>query len=90
MPEASGNEAPPPVLSGRLTMFGYLSCPECGVAVQAARLATAEHDCSAERRIAHQMLRARLGIERLEHDLARWLETPRGRFAAFLARRSAR
>jgi len=38
-------------------MFGYRSCPECGVAVQAARLATAEHDCSAERRIAHQLLR---------------------------------
>jgi hypothetical protein len=69
-------------------MHGYRSCPECGIAVQTARLATEEHDCPAERRIAHQMLRARAGIERLEHDLARWLETPRGRFATFLARRS--
>jgi hypothetical protein len=71
-------------------MYGYRSCPECGVAVQAARLASDAHDCPPERRIAHQMLRAGLGLERLEHDLARWLETPRGRFAAFLARRSAR
>jgi hypothetical protein len=71
-------------------MYGYRSCPECGVAVQAARLAIDAHDCTAERRLAHQMLKGRLGLERLEHDLARWLETPRGRFAAFLARRSAR
>jgi hypothetical protein len=71
-------------------MYGYRSCPECGVAVQAARLAIKEHECSTERRVAHQMLKARAGLERLEHDLARWLETPRGRFAAFLARRSRR
>jgi hypothetical protein len=71
-------------------VFGYRSCPECGVAVQAARLAAAEHDCPAERYIAHQLLKARPSIQRLEHDLARWLETPRGRFAAFYARRSVR
>jgi hypothetical protein len=71
-------------------MYGYVSCPDCGVAVQAATLTAEEHECSPDRRIAHQMLRARAGIERLEHDLARWLETPRGRFAAFLARRSRR
>jgi hypothetical protein len=41
-----------------------------------------------EQRIAHQVLKARLGLERLERDLAHWLETPTGRFAAFLARRS--
>jgi hypothetical protein len=35
-------------------------------------------------------LRARFGIERLEHELARWLQTPEGRFAAFYARWSAR
>jgi hypothetical protein len=67
----------------------YRSCPDCGLAVQAARLATAEHDCVPEQRIAHQVLKGRLGLERLERDLAHWLETPTGRFAAFLARRSA-
>lgn len=71
-------------------MYGYVSCPDCGVAVQAARLAAEEHECLPDRRIAHQILRASVGIERLEHDLARWLETPRGRFASFLARRSRR
>ena len=49
-----------------------------------------KHDCPAERYIAHQVLKARPGVERLEHDLARWLRTPHGRFAAFYARWSAR
>jgi hypothetical protein len=77
-----------PDVSKTSATHGYLLCPECGLAVQAARLATAEHDCQPERRIAHQMLKARAGLERFEHDQAHWLETPRGRFAAFLARRS--
>jgi hypothetical protein len=71
-------------------VYGYRSCPECGVAVQAARLAADEHACPAERYMAHQMLKARAGLQRFEHDLARWLQTPQGRFAAFYARRSAR
>ena len=86
---------PPVVTTPRISgthgsMYGYRSCPECGVAVQAARLAAAEHDCPAERYISHQVLKARPGVERLEHDLARWLRTPHGRFAAFYARWSAR
>ena len=71
-------------------MYGYRSCPECGVAVQAARLVADEHDCPAERYIAHQMLKARPGVQRLEQDWTRWLQTPQGRFAAFYARWSAR
>jgi tellurite resistance protein len=70
-------------------LYGYRSCPDCGVAVQAARLAADGHACAAERYIAHQMLKAHAGLERFEHDLARWLQTPQGRFAAFHARRSA-
>ena len=71
-------------------MYGYRSCPECGVAVQAARLAADDHSCRAEHYVDHQVLKARPGVERLEHDLARWLRTPDGRFAAFYARWSAR
>jgi hypothetical protein len=71
-------------------MYGYRACPECGVAVQAARLAADDHDCPPDRYIAHQLLRASAGLERLEHELARWLQTPQGRFAAFYARWSAR
>jgi hypothetical protein len=74
----------------RATVYGYRSCPECGIAVQATRLATGGHACPAERYIAHQVLKARTGLERFEHDLAHWLQTPHGRFAAFYARRLAR
>jgi hypothetical protein len=70
-------------------VYGYRSCPECGIAVQAARLAAGGHACPAERYIAHQVLKARAGVERFEHDLVGWLQAPQGRFAAFYARRSA-
>jgi hypothetical protein len=70
-------------------VYGYRSCPECGVAVQAYSLAADGHACAVERYIAHQMLKARAGVQRFEHDLARWLQTPHGRFAAFYARRPA-
>ena len=72
------------------TMHGYRACPECGVAVQAARLAAEQHDCPPESFIAHQMLRARLGLQRHEHEQAHWLHTPQGRFPAVYARRSSR
>jgi hypothetical protein len=36
------------------------------------------------------VLKARAGLDRFEDDLAHWLQTPHGRFAAFYARRSAR
>ena len=70
-------------------MYGYRACPDCGAAVQRARLAAHSHDCVPERFIAHQTLKARRGLERLEDDLARWVSTPRGGFQAFLARRSS-
>ena len=71
-------------------MYGYRACPECGVAVQAALLAAAGHDCPTDRYLAHQLLKARSALDRFEQDLARWLRTPHGRFAVFCARRSAR
>jgi hypothetical protein len=71
-------------------MYGYRSCPDCGLAVQAARLASDEHDCATDRYVDHQVLKARSGLDRLEQDLARWLHTPQGRFAVFSARLSAR
>lgn len=70
-------------------VYGYRGCPECGTAVQHARLAAGDHDCPPHRLVTHQLLLARDGIERLEHDLARWLTTPSGRFAVFCARRDA-
>jgi hypothetical protein len=68
-------------------MIGYRSCPDCGTAVQAARLAAEGHACPPHRYVEHQTLKARGRLERLEEDLARWLRTPAGRFALYCARR---
>ena len=57
--------------------------------MQRARLESNGHDCVPERLLAHQILKARRGLERLEDDLAWWLATPAGAFQAFLARRDA-
>jgi len=64
-------------------MYGYRACPECGAAVQRARLEAHTHDCIPERLIAHQVLKARRSLERLEDDLAR-----KEHFGGVSARRS--
>jgi hypothetical protein len=47
----------------------------------------ATHVCHDERRLDYQVAGLRERIEGLEQDLADWLETPHGRFAAWLAKR---
>jgi len=69
-------------------MYGYRSCPHCGVAVQRSRLEADLHACGPERVLAHQAMKGRWALERLEDDLAAWLDTPAGGFQAYLARRS--
>jgi hypothetical protein len=39
--------------------------------------------------LAHQTLKGRWALERLEDDLAAWLDTPEGGFQAYLARRGS-
>jgi hypothetical protein len=67
--------------------YGYRTCPRCGVAVRRSELEADIHECAPERFIAHQILKARRELDRLEDDLASWLSTPAGAFQAFLARR---
>ena len=64
-------------------MYGYRSCPDCGMAVQAARLWDGAHKCPHERFIAHQLLR-------FERDFSLWLRTAEGRFMSFWARTAVR
>jgi hypothetical protein len=68
-------------------VYGYRTCPGCGTAVQRTRLAAGGHECGPERRLAHQTMKGRWGLQRLEDDLAAWLDTPEGGFQAYLARR---
>ena len=65
--------------------FGYRVCEGCGVAVQ-RRLAE-EHRCDPERYAARQASRLHWRRAGFEDALARWLETPSGRFAQYDARR---
>jgi len=70
-------------------MYGYRSCPRCGVAVQRTRLAADLHACGPDRVLTHQTMKGRWALQRLEDDLAAWLDTPAGGFQAYLARRGA-
>jgi hypothetical protein len=65
--------------------FGYRVCESCGVAVQ-RRLAD-DHSCDPERYAARQASRLHWHRAGFDDALARWLETPSGRFAEFYARR---
>jgi hypothetical protein len=71
-------------------MYGYRSCPHCGVAVQRALLESDGHACGPDRFLSHQTLKARWALRGLEDDLAAWLDTPAGAFEAYLARRGGR
>jgi hypothetical protein len=73
-------------------MFGflqspYMPCPDCG-----ASLADGDeesHVCDPERRVDFELVRLRAGILTFEYDYAAWLRTPHGRFALWLAERTA-
>ena len=67
--------------------YGYRACPSCGVAVKRSQLDADMHECTPERFISHQIVKARRELDRFEEDLASWLSTPAGAFQAFLARR---
>jgi hypothetical protein len=63
----------------------YMPCPDCGASVD--RLAAGEHVCDRERRLEFQLFRLRKGVDRFDADLGGYLESPRGRFEAWLAER---
>jgi hypothetical protein len=66
--------------------FGYSTCPECDEHVPYGR--TAEHECDRERWLSFQVTRARSDIESIDQELARYLNTARGRFELWYAERA--
>jgi hypothetical protein len=60
----------------------FQPCPRCGASVESARLR--EHTCTDERLFAIS-----IGAEsaRFEAEFAAWLDSPHGRFLAWLAQR---
>jgi hypothetical protein len=62
----------------------YMPCPDCGGSV-CVHGEPPTHVCDEDRRLDFDLVEFREEIERLEPELAEWLETPDGRFAAWLA-----
>jgi hypothetical protein len=62
-----------------------MPCPECGASVR--RGLEDEHVCEEERLIRYRMIQLQEGIVRFDSDLAEYLDSPRGRFAAWYAAR---
>lgn len=62
-----------------------MPCPECGASVPVAELD--EHRCAHDRWVDYQMFQLRVEIASLECQVAEYLDTPRGRFDQYYARR---
>lgn len=70
---------------GKSTLIGYLPCSECGVVLSSQQ--RSRHVCDPDDWVVHQLTRARVQLAAFEAELSRFLETPAGRFASFLAER---
>ena len=66
------------------SVHGYTRCPDCGMSVPTAKLASEEHECDAQSVVAHQTLKARAELVHLEREVANYASTPRAqRLLAF-------
>jgi hypothetical protein len=64
----------------------FMPCPECGASVD--QVEDDQHVCEDERRLTYQLFHLRGEIEELDDALARYLESPRGRFEQWYAERT--
>jgi len=63
----------------------HLPCPQCGAAV--AQAAETDHVCDPDRLVDFQMLQLRDELNAVDDELAAYLDSPRGRFELWCARR---
>jgi len=63
----------------------HLPCPDCGQSVP--RGEEGGHACDDERRLDYVLCQLREEISGFDGQLAAWLASPAGRFAAWLAQR---
>jgi hypothetical protein len=68
----------------RLPEPAYMPCSDCGASVARS---DEPHVCERERWLDYQLFVRREDIERLEDDIAAWLNSPEGRFEAWDAER---
>jgi hypothetical protein len=75
-------------------MFGsfpqsrYMPCTECGTSLD--RTASALHVCDREQVLDFRLFQLRDEITAFDAQLAEWLRSARGRFAAWIAERDRR
>ena len=67
--------------------FRFMPCPECGEAVERTGVG---HSCRVDRLVDAELAGLRAGLETLEFDVHRYLDTPEGRFESWLAARRVR
>ena len=65
-----------------------MPCPECGESV--ARAEREQHVCDEARLLEYRMFQLRGELEGLEDEIGSLLESPHGRFAAWLAENERR
>ena len=76
------------------TVFGlfpqsrYMPCAECGASVD--RAGASAHVCDTERLLDFRLFQLREEIVAFDAQLAAWLVSARGRFAAWIAERDRR
>jgi hypothetical protein len=70
---------------GNSTLIGYLPCSGCGAVLSSQQRSC--HVCDPDEYVMHQVIKARVQLAAFEVELSRFLETPAGRFASFLAHR---
>jgi hypothetical protein len=75
-------------VSGSFPQPRHMPCPQCGASVD--RADTGTHVCDAERLLDFRLFQLREEMAAFDAQLARWLESARGRFAAWIAERDRR
>jgi hypothetical protein len=76
------------IVFGSFPQSRFMPCPECGASVERAEADA--HMCDSERLLDFRPFQLREEILAFDAQLAAWLASARGRFAAWVAERQAR
>jgi hypothetical protein len=78
----------PIIMFGSFPQSPYMPCPECGASLE--RTEVGAHVCEGERLLDFRLFQLREEIAAFDSQLAAWLASARGRFAAWVAERDRR